>query len=171
MDLSELPLMPSAEVPEAAPASAPWPRKVSSTSDWPVEEMLADCNCPSCQSTREPDLRGSWDMSDPTAGSAFDPATAFAAVTSTARISTSSLQIAHLPRWGSPVQESRRIRGRYSHPTSGLTGVVRWREPGTLGVWDNSTGGEEQWTFRQEDADGSLRGGADRLMQWYPTEV
>lgn len=185
MDLSKLPLMPSAELPVAVPAPEATPIPPARPYNWQPEERAAEgCACPSCERLRM-DLRDFtgratptvnpivWfgDTFDPTATSSFDPAAAFAASTSTGHIGASSPQVANLPRSTPPVQESRRIRGRYSHPTSGLSGAVRWREPGTLSVWDAAISGLQQWTFGREGAGGVLQGGRGGLMEWYPTEV
>lgn len=68
-----------------------------------------------------------------------------------------------------------RIRGRYDFATAtnsvynGMQDLVRWREPGTLQVWDSPTGGRPQWTYIEELPDGSL---VDRVgRRWRPTEV
>jgi len=82
-------------------------------------------------------------------------------------------QPAAIPRQA-PTMAPRRIRGRYDFsesltPASGLHGQVRWREPGTLQVWDSSTDGHSQWTYVTELPDGTL---VDRNgNRWRPTEV
>lgn len=69
-------------------------------------------------------------------------------------------------------QNAGRIRGRYDfthslRPQDGMHGQVRWREPGTLEVFDEA--GRRQWTFVEQHDDGSLsdRSGRHRV----PTEV
>lgn len=141
MNLSELPLMPSAEVPEVVPAPV---QAGYADSGWQRAEP--GCGCPSCERLRERDQTRAahppavnpqiWfgDISDPTASSAFDPYTAFAAVTSTGRISASSPQIQRLPRSAPTVQENRRIRGRYTEDFAAntvLAGHERWLDPTT----------------------------------------
>lgn len=65
-----------------------------------------------------------------------------------------------------------RIRGRYDFSSSwnrndALQGAVRWREPGTMQVYDEF--GLRQWTYTEELAGGVLRDPGNR--RWYTTEV
>lgn len=82
--------------------------------------------------------------------------------------------MASIPPSAPPVQSTQRIRGRYDFSNtdsaaSALQDQVRWREPGTLQVWDSPVGGHRQWTYTEELADGTL---VDRRgRRWRPTEV
>jgi hypothetical protein len=69
-------------------------------------------------------------------------------------------------------QNAGRIRGRYDfthsqNPQDGFHGMVRWREPGTLYVFDEE--GRRQWTYTRELPGGILED--DRGRRWVPTEV
>jgi hypothetical protein len=74
--------------------------------------------------------------------------------------------------WNIPDPNAGRIRGRYDFsqsetPGAGLVDQVRWRQPGTMSVYDEQ--GARQWTYVNEHADGSLSDARGR--RWYPTEV
>lgn len=64
------------------------------------------------------------------------------------------------------------VAGRYDFsqsqgPTRWLQGQVRWREPGTMNVWDSS--GNRQWTYTDELPDGTLVDNSGRM--WVPDRV
>lgn len=83
--------------------------------------------------------------------------------------------MANIPRAALPVHGStQRIRGRYDFSSTdraanGLHDRVRWREPGTLQVWDSPVGGNYQWAYIEELVDGVLIDGNGN--RWRPTEV
>lgn len=178
MDLSTLPLMPSMDLPP--PVEVPVQE----------EQAVGGCSCLSCQQLRELDrtassMRQQYGASaqpapmirldELTAGAPFydNGAAAFSGAV-TGRISASQPAMASIPRAAPPVQSTQRIRGRYDFSNTdsaanGLQGQVRWREPGTLQVWDSPVGGNYQWTYIAELADGTL---IDRNgRRWRPTEV
>lgn len=61
---------------------------------------------------------------------------------------------------------SNRIRGRYGDMAAGLSGQVRYREPGTPQVYMEPSGGRVQWTFETELPDGTLTDSFGR--RWIP---
>lgn len=143
MDLSSLPLMPSLDLPPAAPAPAPEAARPYADTGWQPEERAAE-GCSSCQQLRERDRSASsmrqqygasiaqpppivWVNDLSPIESIFDmsiasaPADRIATMrwadafgdSVTGRISTSQPAMANIPRAAPPVQSSRRIRGRY----------------------------------------------------------
>lgn len=188
MDLSTLPLMPSMDLPPPVEVPAAQRPSFDTSSNWqPEEQAVAGCTCQSCQELRERDRTASsmrqqygsvavpptpaiWegDRFDISATSEFG-GQEFRTVTG--RIGAA---MANIPRAAPPVQSTQRIRGRYDFANTdsaarGLQDRVRWREPGTLQVWDSPVGGRHQWTYIEELADGTLMDSNGRC--WRPTEV
>lgn len=194
MDLSTLPLMPSMDLPppvEVPVPTAQRPTGFDTAPNWQPAEQAADgCFCPSCQELRERDRTASsmrqqygasaqpapmiWLDELPAGTPLYDNGAAAFSGAVTGRISASQPAMASIPRAAPPVQSSRRIRGRYDFDVMdtvafGLQGTIRWREPGTMQVYDDPVNGDRQWTYSEELPDGSL---ADRSgRRWRPTEV
>lgn len=195
MDLSTLPLMPSMDLPPPVEVPVPTAQRPSfdTSSNWqPEEQAVAGCTCQSYQELRERDRTASSMRQQ--YGSATPPTSRFVTASIaaqydgdiyasvadafsgavTGRISASQPTMANIPRAAPPDPPTNRIRGRYDFSgtgsaASGLQDQVRWREPGTLQVWDSPVGGNYQWTYIEELADGTL---VDRIgRRWRPTEV
>lgn len=174
MDLSTLPLMPSMDLPPPVDSPVPTAQRPS----FDTSSMRQQYG-----SVAVPPTSLIWDVFDMGATSEFggqefrtvtgrsaDRAQLYAAAYGAA----SQPEMASIPPAAPPVQSTQRIRGRYDFANtdiaaSGLQDQVRWREPGTLQVWDSPVGGNYQWTYIEEMADGTL---VDRRgRRWRPTEV
>lgn len=174
MDLSALPLMPGAELPEAVPpAPEATPVPPARPYNWqPEERAVEGCPCPSCERLRDreqvrvpPPIQPAVFLRESPAESVglFDLSQAFAAATSTGRISARSPQIANLPRSAPLVQESRRIRGRYTVDTGAngsMAGEARWLDTDTGKVYSSeyTTTHNNRLTAHGDGTWGSLAG-------------
>lgn len=183
MDLSTLPLMPSMDLPP--PVEVPTAQRPS-TSSWDVlvGDELEGCQCAACRMERREGDRTAEGMRQQYGSVAVPPtsliwngfdmgATSEFGGQEFRTVTGRSMDRAQLYA-APPDPPTNRIRGRYDFANtdiaaSSLQDQVRWREPGTLQVWDSPVGGSYQWTYIEELADGTL---VDRRgRRWRPTEV